>query len=189
MATHRITMTEIGADISDPMQLQYWDGAAWENIATVSKTALLAGHEFVDMTGAETFRLVSTSGACEGEFIEFNCEAPTTTVDESTTTEVPTTTEAPTTTEEAPTTTLPAGVYEYYVTARGEGCGDTTTDIAYASDGNVGTVSQFYVDHALSVTYAGAASTIGYKLGGIGLPTWVADIDIDGALTNNAPCV
>jgi hypothetical protein len=169
------------------------------------------GDYFTAPDGTTEVKIVNEGGICEDLFLTVatttstsTTATPTTTTSTTlagtttstttvpgtttTTTTVEGTTTTTTTPEPTTTTTTTVGVYEYYVTARGEGCGDTTTDIAYASDGNVATVSQFYVDSALSTTYAGAASTIGYKLGGIGLPTFVADIDIDGALTNNTPC-
>ena len=193
MATHRITLTSVGSGISATLDLYRWNGSAWVSHKTgIAKTALVAGYEFDDDdTGATQFQL-RDKGTC-GTTLTLECEGepPTTTV-EATTTELPTTTLDGTTTA-LPTTTEEVLYATWWTTANTGNCGDPCGQQKYtpiALAGSPLTVSYFFNTSSLIPAdyYAPGTGTIGFTDESFGNAKYIADLAIDGALSNNANC-
>ena len=91
------------------------------------------------------------------------------------------------------TLNIEACFYTYYITdGTTNGCGNEVGAIPYfAAEYGYNLVTKFYTNSSLTTIYTPGAGTIGFNFisGPITLTAYVADIDIDGNLSNHTPCV
>ena len=188
MATHKITLTNVGVGISSTLDLYRLDGVIWVSHTTdIPKASLIAGYEFEDNTGAVNFKLVD-NGACGTETIFYGLGEPTTTA-APTTTPAPTTTAAPTTTG-TPTTTG-AISFRWEVTNIGGDCGHPAPNFLWSAPDELTPcdITFFYVDEFLSNLYIPIVTdTLGIAVGSVNA-TWTVTVNqITGAVSGCFDC-